>query len=62
MNEELVQCAKINFENLEKARPEITRDPFYRIAKAQLDEACGEMPIEERFALDIKRAEKKHEP
>lgn len=32
--------------------------PYYRIAKAQLDEALGGMPVEERFALDVKRAEK----
>lgn len=58
MDQELVYCAKINFENLERARPDIKTDPFYRIAKAQLDEACGEMTVEERFALDIKRMEK----
>lgn len=53
MNEDLALCARINFENLERAR-----DPYFRIAKAQLDEALGGMPVEERFALDVKRVEK----
>lgn len=41
MNEELAQCARINFENLERAVPSIKTILFYRIAKAQLDEALG---------------------
>lgn len=59
MNEELLACAKLNFENFEKANPEIVRHPYYRIAKAQLDEGLGGMTVEERFALDQKRAEKR---
>lgn len=58
--EELLMCAKINFENLERALPEIAMHPFYRIAKGQLDEALGGMPIEEKFQLDVKRAEKRN--
>lgn len=61
MNEELLRCAQINFENLERARPDVARDPYYRIAKGQLDEAMGGMPMEEKFALDVKRAMKKSE-
>lgn len=59
MDAELAECARINFENLERARPDVAIDPYYRIAKAQLDEALGGMPIEERFALDVKRSEYK---
>lgn len=58
MNEELARCAQINFENFERTAPFIAADPLYRIAKAQLDEALGGMPVEEKFALDVKRAEK----
>jgi len=57
--EELLGCARINFENLERDRPDVARHPFYRIAKAQMDEALGGMTMEERFALDVKRAERK---
>lgn len=55
MDAELAECARINFENLERARPDVAIDPYYRIAKAQLDEALGGMPVEERFAMDVKR-------
>lgn len=47
MNEELAECARINFENLEKACPPILWHPYYRIAKAQLDEALGGKTMEE---------------
>lgn len=46
MNEELVMCAKINFENFLKAHPAAALSPYFLIAKAQLDEACGEIPAE----------------
>lgn len=59
INEELAMCAQINFGNFEKANPAAAEDPMYRVAKAQLDEALGGMPVEERLALDIKRAEKR---
>ncbi len=58
VNEELLLCARINFENLEKSRPDVAVDPYYRIAKAQLDEALGGMKVEDRFAMDVKRAER----
>jgi hypothetical protein len=58
---DLVHCAQINFENLERAWPDVAQHPYYRIAKAQLDEALGGMPVEERFALDVKRAESREE-
>ena len=38
---ELAECAKINFENLERDMPRIKNHPFYMMAKAQLDEALG---------------------
>lgn len=59
MDRELLECARLNFENFERAMPIDARDPYYRIAKAQLDEALGVMTLEELFALDAKRAEKK---
>lgn len=37
----LAECAKINFENFEKACPGVSQHPYYLIAKAQLDEALG---------------------
>jgi hypothetical protein len=50
VNQELAECAKINFENLERAVPGIRIHPFYRIAKAQLDEALGYKTVEESLA------------
>ena len=44
---ELAECAKINFENLEKAFPLVKQHPFYLIAKAQLDESLGYGTVEE---------------
>ena len=41
INEELLRCAQINFENLERALPLLKSHSFYIIAKAQLDEALG---------------------
>lgn len=58
MDEQLLNCARINFENLERARPDIAKDPYYRIAKGQLDEGLGGIKLEDRFALDVKRAER----
>lgn len=50
VNEELAQCAQINFENLEKDFPKVKTHPFYTIAKAQLDEALGGKTVEEVLA------------
>lgn len=47
MDRELVLCAKINFENLERSMPIVTQHPFYIIAKAQLDEALGGPKVED---------------
>lgn len=44
--EELLLCCKINFENLERARPDVRLDPFYVIAKNQLDEAITGEEVE----------------
>jgi hypothetical protein len=44
---DLAECAKINFENLERAFPLIKEHPFYLIAKAQLDESLGYQTVEE---------------
>ena len=45
---ELLRCAQLNFDNLERAIPFIKTDPFYRIARFQLDEGLraldGEAP------------------
>lgn len=37
---ELAECAKINFENLERSIPGMSTHPFYAIAKEQLDAVC----------------------
>lgn len=55
MNEELALCAKMNFENLERAFPAIRQHPFYVIAKAQLDESLGGKPVEEVLAEQAQR-------
>ena len=47
MNKETAECAKINFENLEKAVPQIKKHPYYLIAKAQLDESLGYGTVDE---------------
>lgn len=47
MNKELLECAKINFENLADAMPILYKHPYYLIAKAQLDEALGYQTVEE---------------
>lgn len=46
---ELAECAKINFENLERAVPELKTHPFYIIAKGQLDEALGYETLEDKI-------------
>lgn len=52
MNEELALCAQINFENLEKAFPLVVQHPFYKIAKAQLDEALGGRSVEDSLGWE----------
>jgi hypothetical protein len=47
IDEELIRSAQINFENLERAVPQLKVHPFYRIAKAQLDEGLGGKSMEE---------------
>lgn len=53
MNENLARCAQINFENVERAMPFISKHPYYIIAKAQLDEALGGMSVEASLAKHI---------
>jgi hypothetical protein len=55
INEELAECAKINFENLERALPAITKHPFYAIAKGQLDEALGDEGALERRLASVEK-------
>lgn len=52
MNEQLAMCAKINFENAEKAMPFLKKHPYYAIAKAQLDEALGGKTVEDSLAQE----------
>ncbi len=47
---DLLRSAQINFENLEKAVPALSKHPYYVIAKAQLDEALGGKPAVEVIA------------
>lgn len=49
INEELLLCAKINFENYEKAFPIALKHPYYLIAKAQFLEAIGEGTVEDHL-------------
>ena len=57
-NEEKALSAQVNFENLERAMPLINKHPFYRIAKAQLDESLGGQPFHKKLeslkSLDVK--------
>lgn len=61
INIELAECAKINFENLVKAVPILKEHPFYRIAKAQLDEALGYATVEEALKSPTPEGEKEKE-
>lgn len=47
MNRSIAECAKANFENLEKAVPMLKQHPYYLIAKAQLDESLGYSKVED---------------
>ena len=47
MNNKMAECARINFENFERAFPLALKHPYYRIAKAQLDESLGGKTVEE---------------
>ncbi len=53
IDREGVECAKINFENLETAFPIVKKHPMYIIAKAQLDEALGYKKVEESLAEHV---------
>lgn len=54
MNEQLALCAQANFENLERAVPQLSKHPYWLIAKAQLDEALGGKPVEETLKPHIR--------
>ena len=56
MNEELAMCAKINFDNFEKAFSIAKHHPYYMIAKAQLDEALGGRPTGEAIEAALSPA------
>ena len=49
IKEELALCSRVNFDNLEKNFPMIKYQPFYQLAKAQLDEALGYGTVEEKL-------------
>lgn len=51
MNEELAECARLNFDNFEKAFPFALSHPYYVIAKSQLNEALGFMSIEQSIEM-----------
>jgi hypothetical protein len=51
IDRELVECAKINFENFERSVPQIKAHPFWKIAKGQLDEALGYGTLEEALGM-----------
>jgi hypothetical protein len=37
---ELAECARINFENVERMAPQLKAHPIYALAKQQLDALC----------------------
>ena len=49
---ELAECAKINFENLERMAPQLKTHPFYRMAKEQLDAVCERLSAAPREVSD----------
>lgn len=53
LNEEILLCAQVNFENLERVVPGLSEHPYYRIAKAQLDEGLGGRPVEEALLPEV---------
>ena len=56
INLDLAECAKINFENFERAFPVAKAHPYYIFAKAQLDEALGYGTVEEILKREQKKA------
>ena len=44
---ELALCAQVNFENFERACPQVKTHPYWMIAKGQLDEALGGPKLED---------------
>lgn len=42
---ELAECAKINFENVERMNPGLSRHPIYMLAKKQLDAVCARLSL-----------------
>lgn len=52
MNQELLRCAQINFENLLKAMPILAAHPYWIIAKEQLDAGLeGREMLEENLRI-----------
>lgn len=43
----LAECAKINFENVERMSPALKLHPIYMLAKQQLDAVCARLAKEE---------------
>lgn len=54
IDQNLLQCAQINFENFEKAFPLAKKHPYYLIAKAQFDEGLGGPTVEETLKPHMK--------
>lgn len=51
VDQNLLLSAQYNFENCERAIPGLKAHLYYRIAKAQLDEACGTRTVEESLGV-----------
>lgn len=49
---ELIRCAQANFENFERMVPAIKNCVYYKIARAQLDEALGGRKVEEALKIE----------
>lgn len=50
---ELAECAKINFENVERMNPGLARHPIYMLAKKQLDAVCARLSADEKHSLTV---------
>ena len=58
LNEEMLRCARCNFENVEKMDPRVKQNPIWIIAMSQLRDGLGEKPLQasldEALAIALK--------
>lgn len=56
---EVLQCSQINFDNLVRAYPLLAKDPFYRIARYQLDEGVRALEGKPSREIELTDAEQR---